>query len=261
MIRRTAIKRIMGNVTVLGFTGGIASGKSSRCKHLVKLAQHKSQQPGVSLGVEYINGDLVGHSVYEPGKEAYHAIVNKFGEGILCSSGASSSSSSSSLPPVDRRALGAIVFSDPDKMRDLTNIVWPALDEALLDEVESRSIESTVKHGNRNTLIILEAAVLIEQGFVKHCRDVFLTSCSPEVAVQRIVSRDGLSLEAATQRVRSQKSVEDRMSFLSTSGFSGYIRHFDTTNCTLEEGLKEVSSGFDEYWNSKLRPRVRETGL
>lgn len=252
----------MGNVTVLGFTGGIASGKSSRCHHLVKLAQHKSQQPGVSLGVAYISADSVGHAVYEPGKDVYHQIVKAFGVDVLDSTKSEATGSSSSCalgPPIDRRKLGAIVFKDKNRMRVLNTIVWPAIDEALLCECERISTESTVKDGNRSTLIILEAAVLIEQGFVKHCTDVWLASCSKDEAVRRLAERNNLSREDALCRIESQMSVDDRLRFLQSTGFAGDVRHFDTTKCTLAAGLKEVSTAFDDYWTTKLRPRLRET--
>lgn len=251
MLRQSLLLRYMNFTTVLGFTGGIASGKSSRCEHLVKLAQHKAQQPGVSLGVAYISADHVGHSLYEPGKPCHAKIIEKFGSNAVLSNDGT----------IDRKKLGAIVFSDRKQMQVLNGIVWPHLDEVLLSEIEQISADHTLKHGNRSTLIILEAAVLIEQGFVKHCNDVWLASCSKEEAVKRIMKRNGLSEHDALCRVESQLSIEDRLSFLKSSGFAGGVEQFDTTDVSLATGLKQVSSRFDEYWTLKLRPQFRENAM
>lgn len=237
---------------VLGFTGGIAAGKSSRCQHLLKLAQHKAQQPQTKFGVFYINADVVGHSVYEPGKPCYDKLIAKFGgHNIL------QEKRGSEAPLVDRKKLGGIVFSDKKKLQELNTIVWPAIDDALHELVEGYGVESNVRNGNRATLIILEAAVLIEQGFVKHCHDVWLASCSREEAIRRLNERDGLSVEAAAFRVDAQKSADERIQFLKSSGFTGDLRHFVTTTCSLEQGLKEISTAFDDYWSTKLRPLLR----
>lgn len=234
--------------TILGFTGGIASGKSSRCKHLLKIAQQRAQQPGVSLGVSYINADEVGHSMYEPGKPCHTKILDTFGKKEVVAGDGET---------IDRKKLGAIVFSDKAQMQRLNAIMWPHFDETLLGIIESTTDQNMFKDGNRSTLIILEAAVLIEQGFVKHCNDVWLTSCSKEEAVRRIMKRNGTSAADATVRVESQMSIQDRLSFLQTSCFAGTIQHFDTTSVSLDAGLKQVAVAFDEYWTSKLRPLCR----
>jgi dephospho-CoA kinase len=248
MLRNSLLMRAgFPYTTILGFTGGIASGKSSRCQHLLKIAQQKALQPGVSLGVSYINADLVGHSMYAPGKTCFSKILDAFGKNeVLAPDGT-----------IDRKRLGRIVFKDKREMERLNAIIWPHFDETLLAEIERKCEQNTFKDGNRSMLIILEAAVLIEQGFVKHCNDVWLTSCSKEEAVRRIVKRNGVSEEEALCQVNSQWTVEDRLSFLRSSGFSGSIQHFDTTNVSLEVGLKQVAITFDDLWANKLRPMCR----
>nr|ACI15984.1 dephospho-CoA kinase [Bodo saltans] len=186
--------------------------------------------------------------MYEPGKPCHKKILDAFGrDAVISEDGVT----------IDRRKLGGIVFANKAQMDKLNGILWPHFDEALLTIVEENASVSTLQHGNRNTLIILEAAVLIEQGFVKHCNDVWLTSCSKDEAIQRVVKRNGLSVAEATMRIESQMTIEDRLNFLKTSGFAGSIQHFDTTDVTLEVGLKQVATAFDEYWTKKLRPMCR----
>ncbi len=93
---------------LIGLTGNIACGKSSV---LAMLAE---------LGAQVIDADRVTHELQQPGQPVYAAIVAEFGPGILAEPGG----------PIDRRALGAIVFADPAALRRLEQIVHPAVHRA-----------------------------------------------------------------------------------------------------------------------------------
>jgi dephospho-CoA kinase len=121
----------MAQVAVVGLTGGIASGKST-------LARFLSEE----LGVQVVSGDALGHACYEPGQPAHEAIVREFGPSVLLSpatppaGGAEnrdshgnvvSGADSTRQRAIDRAALGAIVFSDRERLRALSAIVWPCI--------------------------------------------------------------------------------------------------------------------------------------
>ena len=76
---------------VVGLTGGIGTGKSEVARILQEL------------GAVIINADQVGHEAYTPHAEPWQAVVDAFGEDILQPNG-----------EIDRRALGGIVFADPE---------------------------------------------------------------------------------------------------------------------------------------------------
>src|SRR5262245_28156377 len=102
-----------------GLTGNIACGKSSVLAMLEELGAH------------VIDADRVTHELQRPGQPVYDAIVAEFGADILATPGG----------PIDRRALGAIVFADPAALRRLEQIVHPAVHariEAWLKEIEDR---------------------------------------------------------------------------------------------------------------------------
>src|SRR5437660_5258713 len=88
----------------VGLTGGYATGKSFVARQLA------------SLGCHLIYADELGHRVLEPGGDAYAPVLQLFGPGVLSADGA-----------IDRKKLGSIVFSDPQKLADLTAIVHPAV--------------------------------------------------------------------------------------------------------------------------------------
>lgn len=185
-------------VYVIGLTGGIASGKSSIAKRLEKL------------GAEIINADIVGHSVYEPGTDAYNEIVQSFGDGILNSNGS-----------VNRRRLGSIVFSDSNKLQLLNSIVWPKIMEKikeLISEVASKGAQ----------VCIVEAALLLEAGWDEVVNEIWVSVIPEAEAIKRLKDRNGLSEQEAKKRLASQLKNKERVSqanvVLSTLWEPGYTQ-------------------------------------
>src|SRR6478672_956949 len=105
----------LNGVYIIGLTGNIACGKSTV---LDLLRQH---------GAQVLDADRVTHELQAPGQPVYHAIVDQFGPSIL----------SAPAGPIDRRALGAIVFADPAALRRLEQIVHPAVRERIMAWLES----------------------------------------------------------------------------------------------------------------------------
>src|SRR5262245_36371000 len=106
---------LFNKLYLIGLTGNIACGKSSV---LAMLEQ---------LGARVIDADRVTHTLQQPGEPVYDAIVAEFGPRILSAPGG----------PIDRRALGAIVFADPEALRRLERIVHPAVHAQIQAWLES----------------------------------------------------------------------------------------------------------------------------
>ena len=107
----------LNDVYIIGLTGNIACGKST----VLDLLRER--------GAQVLDADRVTHELQAPGQPVYHAIVDAFGPDIL----------SAPDGPIDRRALGAIVFADPAALRRLEQIVHPAVHvriEAWLEGIE-----------------------------------------------------------------------------------------------------------------------------
>lgn len=169
-------------VYVIGLTGGIASGKSSIAKRLGKL------------GAEVINADIVGHSVYEPGTDAYNEIIANFGEGIVNSDSS-----------INRRQLGGIVFSDSKKLQKLNSIVWPKIEKRIKElilEISAKGFQ----------VCVVEAAVLLEAGWEKFVNEVWVPVIPEDEAIRRLNERNGLSEDEARKRLASQMTNKERVS-------------------------------------------------
>ena len=168
---------------IIGLTGGIASGKSTVAAHLGELGAH------------VIDADKLGHRAYLKGTAAYAQVVNTFGEDIVAEDG-----------EIDRRALGAKVFGTDDGLRQLTDIVWPAIHGMAQAEISAQQAQDP------DTVIVLEAAVLIEAGWQDLVDEIWVTVVDRSVAIERAMSRDDVDAAAVEARIDSQISNEERTS-------------------------------------------------
>ncbi|KAM3592021.1 uncharacterized protein V6R79_011705 [Siganus canaliculatus] len=175
---------------VIGLTGGSGSGKSSIAKRLE------------ALGAVRIDCDKLGHEVYQPGTAAYHRVLEEFGSDLL-----------NEDKTINRRNLGKKVFGNQERLKALTDIVWPEI--ALL--VKSR-INQAREEGKQ--VCVVDAAVLLEAGWTDMVHEVWVTVIPDEEAVSRITERDGVTSEDALRRLKSQwsntKQVEHANVVLST---------------------------------------------
>ena len=168
-------------MTVIGLTGGIASGKSTAAGWMKEL------------GAIVIDADRLGHRVYEPGSPGFQAVVNEFGHDLVQADGT-----------INRQLLGGRVFGDPDQMKRLTDIVWPEIRRlAKLDVTE-------LKRRDKNAAIVLEAAVLVEANWFDLVDEVWVVTVDPAIARARLMSRNSLTEAQAQARIDSQISNKQR---------------------------------------------------
>lgn len=166
--------------TVIGLTGGIASGKSAVSGILARR------------GALVIDADAVGHEAYLPGSDCFKDVVDAFGDDIVADDGT-----------IDRRALGARVFAEPDERRRLESIVWPWMRETMEHRLDQLRRED-------RPIVVLEAAVLVEADWVDLVDRVWVVTVEPAIARQRLVERNGLTPEQADQRIAAQLTNEQR---------------------------------------------------
>jgi dephospho-CoA kinase len=167
-----------GRPLVIGLTGNIACGKSLVLAELARL------------GAETIDADRVAHGVMQPGQPAFDAIVAHFGAGILAPDGT-----------INRRALGAIVFGNPDELAALDAIAHPATVAAIRDQVARSNSE----------VVVIDAIKLIEVGLDRDCDEVWVVTCRPEQQVERLMARNGFSREEAETRINAQPPQAEKV--------------------------------------------------
>ncbi|XP_072212559.1 bifunctional coenzyme A synthase isoform X1 [Excalfactoria chinensis] len=181
---------------IIGLTGGSGSGKTSIARRLEQM------------GAFLIDADALGHAAYLPGSPAHGRMVAAFGAGgaeILNKDGT-----------INRKILGAKVFGNQERLKSLTDIVWPEIARMVRERIREAGAQG-------KAVVVLDAAVLLEADWQEMVHEVWAAIIPEEEAVKRIVRRDGLSEAAARNRLRSQMSDGQR------------VRRAQVVLCTLWE--------------------------
>ena len=165
---------------VIGLTGGIGSGKSTVTRFLE------------GKGAVVLDADKVGHEAYQPNTETWREVVSAFGKQIVTSDG-----------EIDRKKLGGIVFSNPELLTRLNQIMHPRMFDMMKERIEEYRQQGA-------KVLVLEAAILIEAGWIPLVDEVWVTVASVSEVVNRAIERTGLPEEQIRARIRSQLSNEER---------------------------------------------------
>ncbi len=164
-------------LTVIGITGGIASGKST----LLGYFQ--------SAGVPGIDCDRIVHQMLRRGTRVYSEIVAVFGEGYLDRRG-----------ELDRRRLGRTVFSDRSARRKLERIVHPAVFASIARQ--------TVAYRRRGYRVIAVDIPLLFETRSARGVDVIAVAYVPRAVQVRRLRQRGWTVSEALARIRAQWSLD-----------------------------------------------------
>lgn len=161
----------------IGLTGGIAAGKSTVADLLAEC------------GAVIIDSDRLAREVVEPGTDGLARIIRRFGDRVITGG------------RLDRTALGQIVFSDPEARRDLEAITHPA--------VRSRAAELEAAAGP-DAVVVQMIPLLVETGQQDNFDAVIVVDVPEAVQRQRLMARNGLSVEEADARIAAQATRHQR---------------------------------------------------
>lgn len=153
---------------VLGLTGGTGAGKSAAAEYFNKL------------GAYIVDADKISREVTSPGMPALIEISEEFPGTVK-------------NDVLDRKALGAIVFGNKEKLEILNKITHKYIvkqSKELIDKSDG--------------LVVLDAPLLYEAGCDKFCDKVIFINADKETRKKRIIERDGLSPDDAQRRILSR---------------------------------------------------------
>ena len=162
---------------VLGLTGGIGSGKSMVAQIFARL------------GAVVIDADQLAREVVEPGQPALQEIATAFGRDVLLSDGR-----------LDRSKLAGIIFADPAARARLDAITHPRIRARMDEEIKARRSGPGV--------LIVDIPLLYENARTHSVERVIVVWVDPQTQLRRIRQRDGLSAEAARQRIAAQMPLD-----------------------------------------------------
>ncbi|MBE5786310.1 MAG: dephospho-CoA kinase [Clostridiales bacterium] len=154
---------------VIGLTGGIACGKTNLSNALRVV------------GAPVIDADEISRSLTAPGGRALPAIRNAFGNEVFTGD------------TLDRKALGEIVFSNPDALAQLNALTHPLIFQIMREEME--------KYPGP---VVLDVPLLFETGLDKWCDEIWCAYLPQKDQLARLMARDGITRKAALQRIHAQ---------------------------------------------------------
>lgn len=165
----------------IGITGGVGAGKSAILSYL-----------GTKPKVKVMLADEIAHDLMEPGTGCFEKLKMQFAdEDIYRPDGA-----------FDREKLAAVIFSDEKKRKEMNGIVHPAVREYVLLQKEKEQKKGEL------SLLVLEAALLIEEHYDEICDELWYIYTSEEVRRQRLIASRGYS-DAKIDQIFASQLKED----------------------------------------------------
>ncbi|MCH4249890.1 MAG: dephospho-CoA kinase [Microbacteriaceae bacterium] len=163
---------------LVALTGGIGAGKST----VASVWR--------TLGAEIVDADQLAREVVSPGAPALAEVVRAFGPEILLPDGA-----------LDRPALAAIVFADPDRRRLLESILHPAV----------QHLAATRLSASQARIAVYDVPLLAEARKALHFDRIVVVSAPEEVRLRRLIEIRGMDAAKARDRIRSQATEAERL--------------------------------------------------
>lgn len=161
----------------IGITGGVGSGKSTILAYLRE-----------NYRVRTLIADEVAHEIMQPGYDCYVSLQKEFAtEKIWLHNGR-----------INKQRLADIIFANDEKRERLNQIVHPAVKEYILKEVEKERRKGSVDY------VVLEAALLIEDGYDQICDELWYVYVTEENRRQRLSESRGYTEEKVAQIFAAQ---------------------------------------------------------
>lgn len=164
----------------IGITGGVGAGKS----FVLSCLQEE-------CNCRIILADDVGNEVKMPGQPCFERIVNLLGPEVLTADG-----------QIDRQKMAAMIFSDEQLLKEVNEIIHPAVYEYIMKEAEKE------RAAGEKDYFFLEAALLIEAGYEAVLDEMWYIHADQDIRRARLKESRGYSDEKIDSILASQLSED-----------------------------------------------------
>ncbi|HSP46699.1 MAG TPA: dephospho-CoA kinase [Clostridiaceae bacterium] len=164
----------------IGLTGGIASGKSTVARFIREN------------GIAVIDADGIAREVLTLYPAILDYLKERYGNRIFREG------------ELDRKALGNIIFSNEEERRAYMEVIIPFIRKEI-------GIRMQALEDDGESVVVLDAPLLFEEGLHEEMDYTILVFCEPEVQMARLMSRDTLTRDEALSRIRSQMDMDRKL--------------------------------------------------
>lgn len=167
---------------VLGLTGGIGSGKSAAAEDFA------------ALGAAVVDTDAIAHELTAPGGAAMPALRADFGAAVVAADGS-----------LERKAMRALAFADPDARRRLEAILHP-----LIRAEAARRCAAALAAGAPYVVVVVP--LLVESGgWRERVARVVVVDCDEETQIARVMARNAMNRAEVERIMAAQASRQQRL--------------------------------------------------
>ena len=193
----------------IGITGGVGAGKSTVLDFLAEKYQ-----------AYVMKADEIGHLVMEPGQECYEPVIALFGKQIIKDD-----------KTIDRRQVSDVVFSHPDMLERLNEIIHPAVKRYVRRQME-------LKRQQGLKICVVEAALLLEDHYQEFCDTIWYIHTDQEIRIRRLMENRGYTREKSISIIASQAPEEF---------FRANADYVVVNNTDLKETWQQIEEGIRKY--------------
>jgi len=166
---------------LVGLTGGVATGKST-VSNMFR-----------DLGVPVIDADAMARRIVEPGRRAWRAIKEEFGQCVFHENG-----------ELNRAALRTIIFEDEDQRQKLNKITHPEIYKEMVWEAVKCAV-----HGHQ--FILMDLPLLFEAGvMVPYMHKIIVVTCEEDLQLQRLMEQRHLSERESKLMIGAQMPMDQK---------------------------------------------------
>ncbi len=157
-------------IMIVGIVGGIGAGKSTVRRLFAEL------------GAETVDADLLAHEALETPK-VRKALRSWLGDRAFETSG-----------KVDRKMVASVVFSNPDKLKELEALVHPIVIRQLEEKVRLHSEKAT-----KGKLLVLDVPLLLSSPLRSRCQEILFVDAPLATRQSRVAERGWTESELSSR--------------------------------------------------------------
>lgn len=202
---------------IVALTGGVAAGKSTVSQVLE------------DCGAVVVDADLLAREAVAPGTPALAEIVERFGSGVIDTSGA-----------LDRGALGTLIFGDDAARLALEDIVHPVVQGLSRERLQAAQAEDPMR-------VVVYVIPLLAESRRREEFDLVVVVDSPaDARIDRLVEHRGLTHSEATRRISAQAADTVRLEI------ADVVLDSSESVLATERQARELYAALAECWPDRL---------